>query len=47
MRIKTEHERKSIKRMIEAERIKRKREGLRRKEQQAQRTAKEAPLTAH
>lgn len=40
MLIKTEKERKYIKKMIEAERIKRKREGLRRKEQNATRAAK-------
>ncbi|MCW8915312.1 MAG: hypothetical protein OQK24_05580 [Magnetovibrio sp.] len=40
MHIKTEKERKYIKKMIEAERIKRKRQGLRRKTQNAVRAAK-------
>ena len=46
MLIKTEKEQKYIKRMIEVERIKRKRAGLLRKQQQAARTAKETYASA-
>ncbi|MBL6933267.1 MAG: hypothetical protein ISR45_09985 [Rhodospirillales bacterium] len=46
MMIKSEKEQKYIKKMIEVERIKRKRAGLRRKEQIALRAAKQKSIAA-
>lgn len=46
MRIRSETERKNIRKMIEAERLKKKRTGLLRKEQKATRAAKHKALAS-